>query len=78
MGLSNVVTASSTTIAVAIGVLTMDAVGKALGIGAGPRTVMLLGIVYFTLGAFALRPVVEPPRGRHGQAAVMPPAPGTP
>jgi MFS family permease len=78
MGLSNVVTASSTTIAVAIGGLTMDAVGKAVGIGAGPRTVMLLGIVYFTLGAFALRPVVEPPRGRHGEAGVMPPAPGTP
>ena len=64
MGLSNVVTASSTTIAVAIGGLTMDAVGRAVGIGAGPRTVMLLGIIYFPLGALALRPVVEPRRGR--------------
>ena len=78
MGLSNVVTASSTTIAVAIGGLTMDAVGKAVGVGAGPRTVMLLGIVYFTLGAFALRPVVEPRRGRGSRADAMPPAPGTP
>ena len=78
MGLSNVVTASSTTIAVAIGGLTMDAVGKSVGIGAGPRTVMLLGIVYFTLGAFALRPVVEPRRGGGGSADAMPPVPGTP
>ena len=79
MGLSNVVTASSTTIAVAIGGLTMDAVGKSVGIGAGPRTVMLLGIVYFTLGAFALRPVVEPRRGGGGAAAdARPPVPGTP
>ena len=76
MGLSNVVTASSTTIAVAVGGLTMDAVGRAVGIGAGPRIVMLLGIIYFTLGALALRPVVEPPRGR--RAAAMPAAPGTP
>jgi MFS family permease len=76
MGLSNVVTASSTTIAVAVGGLTMDAVGRTIGIGAGPRIVMLLGIVYFTLGALALRPVVEPPRGR--RAAAMPAAPGIP
>jgi MFS family permease len=78
MGLSNVVTASSTTIAVAIGGLTMDAVGDAVGIGAGPRTVMLLGIIYFTLGALALRRVDEPRRGRAAEATPMPPAPGTP
>ena len=78
MGLSNVVTASSTTIAVAIGGLTMDAVGRAVGIGAGPRTVMLLGIIYFTLGAFALRPVVEPARGRRAETVATPPDPGTP
>jgi MFS family permease len=78
MGLSNVVTASSTTIAVAIGGLTMDAVGRAVGIGAGPRTVMLLGIIYFTLGALALRSVVEPRRGRPGEATPTPAAPGTP
>jgi MFS family permease len=78
MGLSNVVTASSTTIAVAIGGLTMDAVGKAAGAGAGPRTVMLLGIVYFTIGAFALRPVVEPRRGQPAEAGPTPAAQGTP
>ena len=78
MGLSNVVTASSTTIAVAVGGLTMDAVGNAFGEGAGPRTVMLLGIVYFTLGAIALRPVVEPRRGRASDTGLMPRAPGTP
>jgi hypothetical protein len=78
MGLSNVVTASSTTIAVAIGGLTMDAVGRAVGIGAGPRTVMLLGIIYFTLGALALRSVVEPRRGRPAEATPTPAAPGTP
>jgi MFS family permease len=78
MGLSNVVTASSTTIAVAIGGLTMDAVGKAAGAGAGPRTVMLLGIVYFTIGAFALRPVVEPRRGQPAEAGPTRAAPGTP
>ena len=78
MGLSNVVTASSTTIAVAIGGLTMDAVGRAVGIGAGPRTVMLLGIIYFSLGALALRPVVEPRRGRTAEADATPVAPGTP
>jgi MFS family permease len=78
MGLSNVVTASSTTIAVAIGGLTMDAVGDAVGIGAGPRTVMLIGIIYFTLGALALRRVDEPRRGRPAEAGVTPLAPGTP
>jgi MFS family permease len=78
MGLSNVVTASSTTIAVAVGGLTMDAVGKSIGIGAGPRTVMLLGIIYFTLGALALRSVDEPRRGRAADAGFRPPAPGTP
>jgi len=78
MGLSNVVTASSTTFAVAIGGLTMDAVGRSVGTGAGPRTVMLLGLIWFTLGAFALRRVVEPPRGRGAQAGAMPAVPGTP
>ncbi|HEU5202896.1 MAG TPA: MFS transporter [Candidatus Limnocylindrales bacterium] len=78
MGLSNVVTASSTTFAVAIGGLTMDAVGRSVGTGAGPRTVMLLGLIWFTLGAFALRPVVEPHRGRGAQAGATPAVPGTP
>jgi MFS family permease len=63
MGLSNVVTASSTTIAVFIGGPLIDAVNKSAGIGAGPRLELIFGVVYFIIGAFALRPVVEPPRG---------------
>jgi MFS family permease len=62
MGLSNVVTASSTTIAVAIGGPVIDVVNRAAGIGAGPRWEVALGIVYFALGALALRPVGEPVR----------------
>jgi MFS family permease len=69
MGLSNVVTASSTTIAVFIGGPLIDAVNKSAGIGAGPRLELIFGVVYFIIGAFALRPVVEPPRG----ARVAPP-----
>jgi hypothetical protein len=63
MGLSNVVTASSTTIAVLIGGPLIDAVNRSAGIGAGPRLELIFGVVYFIIGAFMLRPVVEPPRG---------------
>jgi MFS family permease len=64
MGLSNVVTASSTTIAVAIGGPFIDAVNRSVGLGAGPRLEAVLGIGYFVLGALALRPVAEPDRRR--------------
>jgi MFS family permease len=64
MGLSNVVTASSTTIAVLIGGPLIDAVNRSAGIGAGPRLELIFGVVYFILGAFMLRPVVEPTRRR--------------
>jgi MFS family permease len=64
MGLSNVVTASSTTIAVMIGGPIIDAVNKSAGIGAGPRLEVALGIAYFVLGSLALRPVMEPDRRR--------------
>jgi MFS family permease len=63
MGLSNVVTASSTTIAVFIGGPLIDAVNKSAGVGSGPRLELIFGLVYFVIGAFMLRPVVEPPRG---------------
>jgi len=70
MGLSNVVTASATTIAVAIGGVFIDVVNKSLGIGTGPRLELVLGIIYFALGALALRPVVEPiRRGRAPETA---------
>jgi MFS family permease len=66
MGISNVVTASSTTLAVIIGGPLIDALNRSLGIGAGPRLEVALGIVYFVLGSLALRPVQEPDRGRSG------------
>jgi MFS family permease len=71
MGLSNVVTASSTTIAVAIGGPLIDIVNRQAGIGAGPRVEVMLGIAYYVLGSLLLRPVVEPRRTRLA-------APGTP
>jgi MFS family permease len=71
MGLSNVVTASSTTIAVIIGGPLIDFVDRQFGIGVGPRVEMLFGVAYFILGAIALRPVVEPrrPAQSHAPAA---------
>jgi MFS family permease len=62
MGLSNVVTASSTTIAVAIGGPLLDSVNRAAGVGAGDRLEVGLGVVYFAIGALALLPVREPSR----------------
>jgi MFS family permease len=62
MGLSNVATASSTTIAVAIGGVFIDVVNRQLGIGTGDRLELLLAMSYFLIGALLLRPVVEPAR----------------
>jgi MFS family permease len=62
MGLSNVVTASSTTIVLIIGGPTIDIVNRAAGIGVGDRLEFLLGVAYFAIGALALRPVHEPDR----------------
>jgi MFS family permease len=64
MGLSNVVTASSTTICVAIGGVVLDLADAAFGIGIGVRIVDLLGVAYFLIGGLLLRPVVEPLRRR--------------
>ncbi len=69
MGLSNVVTASSTTLAVAIGGPLIDAFNRALGIGAGDRLEVALGVLYFAVGALCLRPVLEPRRSRALPAA---------
>jgi MFS family permease len=68
MGLSNVVTASSTTIAVIIGGPLIDAINRAAGIGSGERIELILGVAYFALGAVMLRPVAEP--DRRGSAAL--------
>ena len=62
MGLSNVVTQSSTTLAVAIGGPLIDAGNRALGLGVGDRLEVALGVLYFTIGALCLRAVVEPRR----------------
>jgi MFS family permease len=71
MGLSNVVTASSTTIAVAIGGPVIDALNHSLGVGNGERIEVAFGIIYFALGALALRPVREPPRGQRAATTVV-------
>jgi MFS family permease len=71
MGLSNVVTASSTTIAVMIGGPLIDAVNRSAGIGAGPRLEVALGIAYFVLGSLALRPVAEPDRRRRSAEVLI-------
>jgi MFS family permease len=70
MGLSNVVTASSTTIAVAIGGPIIDALNRSAGIGTGERIELILGAVYFLVGALALVPVREPDRRRTPEIAV--------
>jgi MFS family permease len=64
MGLSNVVTASSTTIAVAVGGPLIDTLNRTNGIGVGERVQLLLGVGYFVLGALALVRVREPDRRR--------------
>ena len=55
MGLSNVATASSGVLAVAIGGTLMDVVGG----GAGPRAALWLAVALFGVGAVLLRPVDE-------------------
>jgi MFS family permease len=62
MGLSNVVTASSTTIAVIIGGPLIDIVNRATTIGTGERLELVFGVGYFIIGALLLRPVAEPQR----------------
>lgn len=59
MGISNVATASSGVLAVAIGANLMDLVGGAARDGSGPRAALLFGVACFVLGAFLLRPVDE-------------------
>jgi MFS family permease len=57
MGISNVATASSGILAVAIGGNLMDAANASLGYGAGPRAALALAIAYFVAGALLLVPV---------------------
>ncbi len=62
MGLSNVATGSSSLLAVATGGLTLDLVNGLAGLGTGPRAAFLLGLGYYVVAAFLLRPVQEPDR----------------
>jgi MFS family permease len=66
MGISNVATASSGALALAIGGTVMDLVGIAAGSGAGPRAAYVLAVVYFLAGAIVLRPVDERRREDEG------------
>jgi MFS family permease len=73
MGLSNVATQSSTTIAVIIaGVLLSAIAHSALPPGTGERVVLFVGVGYYLLGALTLRAVVEP---RRPQVAAVYPSP---
>ena len=70
MGLSNVVTASSTTIAVTIGGPLIDTLNRSSGLGTGERVELVFGAVYFLVGALALIRVREPSRRRAAGVSV--------
>ena len=60
MGISNVATASSGIVALAVGGAgVMDSVNAILGYGTGPRAALLLGVLCYIIGALLLRPVDE-------------------
>jgi MFS family permease len=60
MGISNVATASSGVVAIAVaGGLVMDRVNEAFGRGLGPRAALLVGVAAYVIGALLLRPVDE-------------------
>jgi MFS family permease len=60
MGISNLATGSSGTLAQLVGgVLALDMVGAMFGDPAGPRAAMGLGVVCYAIGALLLRPVDE-------------------
>jgi MFS family permease len=69
MGLSNVATAASGIVALAIGGLIMDVVGGPEQAGSGPRASLVLSIAAFGIAAVLLAPVVEPLRGRKAARA---------
>ena len=60
MGISNVATASSGIVALALGgAAVMDTVNAAVGYGTGPRAALWLGVACYVIGALLLRPVDE-------------------
>ncbi len=69
MGISNVATAASGVVAVAIALkVVMDSVTVAVDPGTGPRAAMIVGIACYGIGALLLRPVREPRAGIGGRA----------
>jgi MFS family permease len=74
MGISNVATASSGVVAVAVALgIVMDRVTVAIDPATGPRAAMIVGIVCYVIGALLLRPVREPRAGSaRGGAAEVP------
>ena len=83
MGISNVATASSGVVAIAVALkLVMDNVNAAAGYGTGPRAAMLVGIACYGLGALLLRPVrerrVELEPGESPPSVAVAPGPPTP
>jgi MFS family permease len=75
MGLSNVATALSGIVGLAIGGTIMDVVGGPEQAGSGPRAAMGFAAVAFVISAILLAPVVEPLRGRHATRAAADAAP---
>jgi MFS family permease len=71
MGISNVATATSGLVGLALGGILIDAVNQALGIGVGPRVALGLAIPLLMIGALLLRPVVEPRRTRTPDVAAV-------
>ena len=70
MGISNVATASSGIVALALGGAgVMDTVNAILGYGTGPRAALWLGVLCYIIGALLLRPVDE--RRREDPAPVL-------
>ncbi len=60
MGISNVATASSGVVAIAVALkMVMDTVSVAVDSGTGPRAAMIVGIACYGVGALLLRPVRE-------------------
>jgi MFS family permease len=69
MGISNVATATAGIFSLLTGGKLMDIVNGLTTYGDGPRAAFLLAVAYFAVGAFLLRPVVEP-RTRRDAVAV--------
>jgi MFS family permease len=64
MGMSNVATGTATPLAIAVGGIVLDLVTATGAEALSPRVVFILGAGIYAIAAVALRPVVEPRRGR--------------